>query len=121
MASATSTVPPACSGSVPFPFRLSAVHAAGSHLITGHEAQQPDQDGADFPRRVEGSRVKVGNTEAEPRGRLETRGGSVHAYGWRGEWICGREDEGTPVLTVFIRGGGRPGEDIVPSSSHVAC
>ena len=38
----------------------------------------------------------------------------MHAYSWRGERIVGREQEGAPVLTVFVGGRGRAGEDVVP-------
>lgn len=42
----------------------------------------------------------------------------MHADGGRGEGVVGREEEGSPVLTIFVRCFGRAGKDIVPSASE---
>lgn len=39
----------------------------------------------------------------------------MHPDGGGGEGVVGREEEGSPVLAVFVGGGGRAGEDVVPS------
>lgn len=33
----------------------------------------------------------------------------MHADGGRGEWVIGREEESSPVLTIFVGGFGRAG------------
>lgn len=38
----------------------------------------------------------------------------MHADRRWGERVIGWEEEGSPVLTVFVRGRGRTGEDVVP-------
>lgn len=43
----------------------------------------------------------------------------MHADSGRGEWVVGRKEEGSPVLTIFIRCFGRAGKDVVPSALEV--
>lgn len=40
----------------------------------------------------------------------------MHADGGRGERVVGREEEGSPVLTIFVGCFGRAGKDVVPSA-----
>lgn len=40
----------------------------------------------------------------------------MHADGGRGEGVVGRKEEGSPVLTIFVRCFGRAGKDVVPSA-----
>lgn len=42
----------------------------------------------------------------------------MHADGGRGEGVVGREEEGSPVLAIFVRCFWRAGKDIVPSASE---
>lgn len=58
--------------------------------------------------------MEVGDAKAEACGGLEAAGGGVHADGGWGEGVVGREEEGSPVLAVFVRGVGWAGEDVVP-------
>lgn len=90
------------------------MHASGGHFVGGHEGHEADQDGGDLPGRIEGFGVEVGDTKAEAGGRLEATGGSVHADGGWGEGVVGREEKGSPVLAVFVRGVGWAGQDVVP-------
>lgn len=43
----------------------------------------------------------------------------MHADGGRGEGVVGRKEEGSPVLTIFVRCFGRAGKDVVPSVLEV--
>lgn len=62
--------------------------------------------------------MKVGDAETEAGGRLKSAGRRVHADSGRGEWVFGREYQGAPVLTVFVRGFWRAGKYVVPSKLY---
>lgn len=63
--------------------------------------------------------MEVGNGEAEAGGWLETARRCVHPDRGRREGVVGWEQEGTPVLTIFIRSFGWASEDVVPSGRRV--
>ena len=99
---------------MPLPFCGGCAEGAGCHFFAVHEGHQADEDGADGPRGIEGSRVEVAYAEAEAGGGLEAPGGSVHADCGGSEGVFGREDEGAPVLAANVGGVGGAGEDVVP-------
>lgn len=43
----------------------------------------------------------------------------MHADGGRGEGVVWRKEEGSPVLTIFVRCFRRAGKDVVPSTLDV--
>lgn len=58
--------------------------------------------------------MEIADAEAEAGRGLEAARGRVHPDGRGSEGVVGWEEEGPPVLPVFVGGGGRAGEDVVP-------
>lgn len=88
---------------------------ARRHFFRGHEGEEADEDGGDFPGWVEGAGVEVGDGEAEAGRGLEAAGGGVHSDGWRGEGVVGREHERAPVLAAVVGSVFGAGDYVVPS------
>lgn len=58
--------------------------------------------------------MEVTDAETQPRGRLESPTGGVHADGGRGKGVFGGKHQGAPVLSILIGSARGPGEDVVP-------
>lgn len=113
-APASGRIPPSCPRGEVFTFGLARAHGARGHFLRGHETQETDQDGADFPGRIEALGVEITDGEAEAGGGLEAPAGGVHPDAGWGEGVVGREEERTPVLAAGVGGRGWAGDDVVP-------
>ena len=58
--------------------------------------------------------MKIANTQTQPLAAPESSTGGVHADRRGSERVVRGEDEGAPVLAVFVGGFGGAGEDVVP-------
>ena len=103
-AAATRGIPPSGPRGQILAFGFAGADAPRRHLLARHETEEADEDGADFPGRVEAFGVEIADAEAEAGGGLEAAGGGVHSDGGRGEGVVGGEEEGAPVLAVVVGG-----------------
>lgn len=58
--------------------------------------------------------MEIAYAQAQALRAPEAAARGVHADRGGRERVVGREDEGAPVLAVFVGGSGRAGEDVVP-------
>lgn len=112
--SATGRIPPPGSGGEYAAVSSRGADAAGSHFFAGHEGQESDKNGGDFPCGIKRSWMEVTNAKTESRGRLEAAARGVHANGGRRKGVVLGEDQSSPILTVFIGSFGRACNDIMP-------